>query len=675
MRVRTLPYRGILLVAALAMPAAYAQETAAKPPDPAALKLLSLEELSKIEITTTSKESAPAFRTPAAIFVLTEVDIRRSGATNIPDLLRLAPGVEVAQIDSAKWAIGIRGFQGRLSKSVLVLIDGRSVYTPLFAGVYWEMQDTMIEDIDRIEVIRGPGATVWGANAVNGVINIITKSAKDTRGTRVTAGGGNVEQGFVNARHGGGNDRLSYRVYGRGFTRGPQFHPGGRNFDDWRRVQGGFRLDGSRGTRDSFSLLGNAYRTVAGTELTITGYSPPYAVIRDANGTFSGQNVVGTWRRSLSGRSDVQVRGFYDRTDRNDLNYREVRHTFDMDAIHHVRAAAHNLIWGGGVRISPSRYTQTVPTVDFQPHKQTYSIYSAFAQDTISFAQDRLNFTLGAKFEHNSFSGFEYQPSGRLAWTPNDRHTLWAAITRAVRTPARTEEGFAFTALLDPAAPAFLRLIGDAQFKPEQLVGYELGYRTFSPKAGLIVSVNGFYNRYNDILSIEPGAIAVESDPAPAHVLLPIYFRNGLTVETGGVEVASLWDARSWWRINGSYSLMRLNATRRPGSKDPGTSAQLEGSSPRHKIVAGSSLMLPHAVELSLVYRHVSGLPSPDVRVAPYSTGDVRIARRFSRELELSVNARNLMQPSHFEYSGNPGGLVGIRRSAFLQLTWIPAGK
>ncbi len=225
----------------LAWPVAYGQEPPAKAgaEDTRTLKALSLEELSKIEISTVTKEPSPAFRTPAAIHVLTQEDIRRSGATNLPDLLRLVPGVEVAQIDSGKWAIGIRGFEGRLSKSVLVLIDGRSVYTPLFAGVYWEMQDTMLEDIDRIEVIRGPAGTIWGANAVNGVINIITKSAMDTRGTLVSAGGGNVEQGFLRARYGWGNDHLSYRAYGTGFTRGPQYHPDGREFDDWRRGAGG----------------------------------------------------------------------------------------------------------------------------------------------------------------------------------------------------------------------------------------------------------------------------------------------------------------------------------------------------------------------------------------------------------------------------------------------------
>src|SRR5262249_48797439 len=256
-----------------------------------ALKNLTLEELSKIEITTTSKEAAAAFQTPAAIYVLTREDIARSGATNIPDLLRLVPGIDVAQISSDKWAIGIRGFQGYLSKAVLVLIDGRSVYTPLFAGVYWEMQDTLIEDIERIEVIRGPGGTIWGANAVNGVINIITRNAKDTRGTMVSVGGGNVEQGFLSARYGAGDDNLSYRVFAKGFTRGPQEHQDDRNFDDWRRAQGGFRMDWNPNPDDSISIQGNAYQTVAGNKLGISTFNPPALINLEGNGYFSGESL------------------------------------------------------------------------------------------------------------------------------------------------------------------------------------------------------------------------------------------------------------------------------------------------------------------------------------------------------------------------------------------------
>jgi iron complex outermembrane receptor protein len=646
-----------------------------KAPDPvhadraSALKSLSLEDLSRIEVTSVSKEASPAFRTPAAISVLTRDDIRRSGATTIPDLLRLIPGVEVAQIDSAKWAIGIRGFQGRLSKSVLVMIDGRSVYTPLFAGVYWEMQDVMLDDIERIEVIRGPGGTIWGANAVNGVINIITKTAQETRGTLVSAGGGNVEQGFLNARYGAGTDNLSYRVFAKGFTRGPQDHPDGRNFDDWRRSQEGFRLDWNGNSRDSLMVAGGAYQSEAGSKLGISTYSPPALLNLEANGNFSGQNIQAAWRRTLRSGSDIQVKAYYDRTDRDDLNYREVRHTVDIDFIHHAALGRHDVIWGAGLRVSPSTFAQTVPSVDFLPHHDTYSIYSAFGQDTISLVANRLNFTVGTKLEYNSFSRFEFQPSGRFAWTPSEQQTIWGAVTRAVRTPSRIEEGFQFTALAVPALPLYLRLIGDGQFSPEQMVGYEMGYRAYIKHRGF-VNVSGFYNRYDDLLSVENRPATPEATPPPAHLVLPIFLRNGIKAQTAGMEIVSLWEMQSWWRMRGSYSFLHLDAKRAPGSNDASTVGQLEGDSPNHVVTVQSFFTLPRSFELGLTYRHVGALTGSDVKVPSYSTGDARIAKRLNRQFELSLVGQNLFQPRHAEYAGDPGGLVGIRRSAYLRLTW-----
>ncbi len=642
-----------------------------QPPPPErgaeALKQLSLEELSKIEVTTVSKEATAAFRTPAAIAVLTREDIARSGATTIPDLLRLIPGVEVAQISSDKWAIGIRGFQGYLSKSVLVLIDGRSVYTPLFAGVYWEMQDTLIEDIDRIEVIRGPGGTIWGANAVNGVINIITLSAKDTQGTLVSALGGNVEQGSLAVRYGAGDDNLAYRVWGKGFTRAPQYHPDGRNYDDWRRGQAGFRIDWAPSNRDTVSISARAYDMAAGSKLGLSTYSPPALVNVEGTAEFSGQNADATWRRTFQSGSNIQVRAYFDRTDRSDLNYREVRNTVDVDFIHRVPLGAHDIIWGAGVHVSPSHFFQTVPTVMFSPAKDTYSIYSGFVQDSLTLVPNRLTATLGTKFEHNSFSGLEVQPSGRVAWTPSERQTVWAAVTRAVRTPSRLEEDFQFTALAAPSVPLYLRLIGDGQFESEQLVGYESGYRAYV-KEGILLGVNGFYNRYDNLLSVENRPTMVETSPAPQHLVLPLYLRNGIAAQTKGVEVSSLWDVSQWWRVRSSYSYMHLNAERYPTSDDASTVRQLEGDSPHHKVVVQLLFAAPRGFDFTLAYRYVSALP--DQNVLSYSTADVRVAKRISREVELSFVGQNLFQPHHAEYGGLPGGPVGIRRSAYLKLLW-----
>jgi iron complex outermembrane receptor protein len=274
-----------------------------------ALKQLTLEELSQIEVTTPSKAPVKAFNTPAAVYVITGEDIRRSGVTNIPEALRLAPGVEVARIDASKWSVGIRGFGSRLSRSVLVLIDGRTVYTPLFAGTYWEVQDTMMPDIDRIEVIRGPGGTIWGPNAVNGVINIITKSSNETQGIIASAGGGNVNQGFANFRYGGGNSSgLNYRFYGKGYTRGPEYHPDGRNFDDWRGTQGGFRMDWKR-DRDVFMVEGDLYKIEAGERVNAVTYTPPFQRSVDANADLSGGNFTARWASGSAGRRGYTSRG------------------------------------------------------------------------------------------------------------------------------------------------------------------------------------------------------------------------------------------------------------------------------------------------------------------------------------------------------------------------------
>lgn len=631
------------------------------------LKKLSLEQLSQIEVTTVSKEPVSAFRTAAAITVLTQEDIRRSGATNIPDLLRLIPGVQVGQMDSGKWAVGIRGFQGRLSKAVRVLIDGRTVYTPLFAGVYWEVQDTLLEDIDRIEVVRGPGATVWGSNAVSGVINIITKNARDTRGMLLSATSGTVEQGQLGWRYGAGDERLSYRVYAKGFTRGPQFHRDGRNFDDWRMGQFGFRADWAASQRDSVTIQGDGYGTVAGQKLVLNQYSPPSNPAVEDNGHYSGQNIGATWRRKLASGSDFRLQVYFDRTDRQDLNYHEIRNTVDADFIHRTPFRRHEVIWGVGARVSPSQYTQTIPTVDFLPHHQTYNIFSGFLQDEIAIIPDRLAFTVGSKLEHNSFSGLEVQPSVRLAWTPNKTNTLWGAVTRAVRTPSRIEDGFRFSALISPAVPLYVRLIGDGQFSSEQLLGYELGYRTQVRKAGF-VSLAMFHNRYDDLLSVESGPIFAETSPEPRHLVLPLNLRNGVKAVTSGLELATLFDLRKWWRLRASYAFVGLDARNKPLSNDASTVRQLEGDSPAHKALIWSQFTLPKSFELDMIWRGVGGVPNQGV--PSYSTGDVRIGRRLGKQFDVSLIGRNLLQPSHAEYGGNPGGLVGIRRSVHLRVTW-----
>lgn len=629
---------------------------------------MSLEDLGKIEVTTASKEPVQASRTPAAIYVVTQEDIRRSGATSIPEVLRLVPGVEVARIDSNTWSLGVRGFESSLSRSVLVLIDGRTVYTPLFAGVWWNVQDTLLEDIERIEVIRGPGGTIWGANAVNAVINIITKNAKDTHGILVSAGGGSIDQGFLNFRYGGAvGNNLSYRIYGKAFSRGSEFHPDHRRFDDWRMAQSGFRMDWDLQSKDTLTLQGDIYKGEAGERLGIATFSPPYMTDVEHYAQLAGGNLLGRWKRTLSTGSDLQLVTYYDRTNRRQANFAEVRDTFDVDFIHHLKLIGRqNLLWGLGTRLSSGNVKQVVPTLVFTPNHRTEKLYSAFIQDEIPIG-NRLSLTIGSKFLHNNYSGFEVQPSVRVLWTPVPQHTAWAAVTRAVRTPSRIEEDFQATGVLLPSPLTFFRLVGDRKFSSEQLIGYGAGYRSLiTPK--LYVDIAGFYNNYDRLLSVEPGVPFAESSPSPPHITLPFLFRNGLLGHTSGFEIAPDWTPTSHWRLRGSYSYLHISLGRKRGSLDSSTIPSTLGSSPHHQVTFQSSLDLPQNLEFDQTFRYVSALPAQ--LVSAYTTADVRFSWRTTPSLEFSVVGQNLLQPHHAEFGGDPGALVGIERSAYVKMTW-----
>ncbi len=633
------------------------------------LTQVSLEQLGEIEVTTASKVPVKAIRTPAAIYVVTQEDIRRSGATSIPEALRFVPGVEVARIDSNTWSLGMRGFGSSLSRSVLVLIDGRSVYTPLFAGVYWQVQDTLLEDVERIEVIRGPGGTIWGANAVNGVINIITKNAKDTRGMLVSTGGGNLDQGFANFRYGAGNDEsFNYRIYGKTFTRGPEFHPDRRQFDDWRMGQLGFRADWDLRKHDTLTLQGDLYNGDAGQRVGINSYSPPYMANVEQNVELGGGNLLGRWKRVLGEGSDIQLQTYYDRTNRKQANFAESRDTFDIDFVHRFALPfRQDFLWGAGVRLSSGNTTQVVPTVAFTPNHFTDKLYSAFVQDDIAVVPNKFSLTFGSKFLHNSYSGFEVEPGARVLWTPSPQQAVWAAVTRAVRTPSRVEEDLQLTGLLAPDPLTFYRITGDRKFSSENLLGYEVGYRSLV-KPRFYVDLAAFYNNYDHLLSIEPGAPYSETSPPPPHTVVPFFFRNGLLGKTSGLEIAPDWTPNGWWRLRGSYSYLYMDLKKHSGSVDTTTAASTQGSSPHHQIVVQSSFDLPKKLEFDQIFRYVSALPAQ--RVGAYGTADVRFSWRASRSLELSVVGQNLFQPHHAEFGGDPGSLVGMRRSAYAKITW-----
>jgi iron complex outermembrane recepter protein len=642
--------------------------SADNPQTPATLKSLSLEELSQIEVTSVSKVPERAMQTAAAIYVITGEDIRRSGAPNIPEALRLAPGVEVARIDGNKWSIGIRGFGTRLSRDILVLMDGRTVYTTLFAGTYWEVQDTNMDDIDRIEVIRGPGGTIWGPNAVNGVINIITKSAKETQGLQVSGGGGNESQGFANLRYGGSNATgLSYRVYAKAFTDSPEHHQDGLNFDDWRSVQTGARMDWNNGGRDTFTLQGDLYDEKAGESVGVTSYAAPYSWIANANALLSGGNIQGRWKRVIDDGDDFQLQIYYDRTNRREPNVEDLRNTFDVDSLERLRLPGRQEIsWGLGARVILINNPVVTSGLIFTPSKRTDYLFTAFFQDEIALVDHRLSLTIGTKLLRTNYTGVEPEPSARLAWTPSDRQTVWAAYTHALRTPSDVEENY-YLLGYNPAG-FFARFNANQHFQPEQLNGDELGYRLLLGK-GLYIDVAGFYNRYHDLFDEEiTGPLTLEDNPPPPYLLIPAQFGNGLRGWTKGVEVGPEWRPFSIWRLRGSYSYLHMNVENAPRSLNVVPVGDITGSSPQHQVTIQSALDISKLLHLDLTYRYVSALPAQ--LVSAYSTGDARFAWQFKPQMELSLVGRNLLQPWHAEDGGDPGPLVGIKRSGYIELTW-----
>jgi iron complex outermembrane receptor protein len=640
------------------------------PPDN--LKKLSLEQLGNVEVTTVSKDPQQVHKTPAAVFVITQEDIRRSGATSIPEALRLAPGVEVAQIDGNHWSVSIRGFAGQFSKSLLVLVDGRSVYTPLFEGVYWDLPYVMLEDVERIEVVRGPGGTIWGSNAVNGVINIITRNANSTQGALATLGAGSVNQGTGGVRYGGsaGKD-INYRIYGMGAIRGHEFHPDGDQFDRWRMGQMGFRADWKSGQKDTFTVQGDIYRGESGERAFVASFSPPAEIQKDGKGYVSGGNLLARWQHTTGEGSDIQIQAYFDRTNRQDFELGETRDTFDVDFVQHTRVHDdQELTWGLGARVSPSNFIQTSAGVNFLPNKQTDSIYSGFVQYELPIVRDKLTLTAGTKLEHNNFSGFEYQPSVRLLWTPTAHQSFWGAVTRAVRTPSRLDQDVQFAILVraTPPPPIYFQILGNPNLKAERLIAYEAGYRA-QINSNVYVDFTAFYNTYNDLQGYGPPFPALANTPPPPHLFFVLPYANSIEGHTVGTEIAPNWKITHWWQVRGSYSFLHMQVKDKPGFTDVGNLlSSYMGSSPSSLVGFQSLFNLPKHFELDATYRYSSALPAQAVRA--YSTVDLRLGWHVGEYLDFSVVGQNLLRPSQAEFGGDPGPLVGIKRRIYGKITW-----
>jgi iron complex outermembrane receptor protein len=599
------------------------------------LKSLSLEELFNIEVTSVSKKPERLSETPAAIHVVTDEDIRRSGALSLPEALRDIPGVEVARVDSRQYAITARGFNGSVANKLLVMIDGRSVYTPLFSGVFWDVQDTMLEDIDRIEVIRGPGATVWGANAVNGVINVITKSAEETQGLLLTAGGGNEEQGFGGVRYGGAlGSNAFFRIYGKGFNRDDSALRNGRDAEDrFQSGQGGFRIDWKPSRDNLITFQGD-------------GYGGSVDQSNQQHIALSGGNVLGRWTRTFSTASDLQVQAYYDRTYRDiPPIFAEKLDTYDLDARHRFGwGARQDIVWGLGYRATLDNVDNSA-ALAFLPAQRTRQVVSGFVQDEIKLVPDRLHFTLGTKLEHNDWTGFEYEPSGRLAWTPATNQTLWAAASRAVRTPSRIDRDF-----FVPGSPPFFVLAGGPGFGSEKLYAFELGYNT-QPTPKVTASVATFYNIYDELRSLE--------------TTTPPIIANGLEGESYGVELETTYQLLNWWRLNAGYTFFVLQLHTKPGSTDTTQELQ-EGDSPQQQAFFKSRMDLPGRIELDCTIRYVDRLQHQGI--PQYVALDVHLGWRPTKNVELAVVGQNLLDPQHPEF-GLPPTRKEIERSVYGKVT------
>ena len=617
---------------------------------------VSLEDLWNMQVTSVSKRTQKVADAAAAIFVITQEDIRRSGATSIPEALRLAPGLEVARIDQNKWAIGSRGFNGRFDNKLLVLIDGRSVYTPLFSGVYWNVQDVMLEDVDRIEVIRGPGATLWGANAVDGVINVITKKAKSTQSTVVMAGAGTEERAAGGVRYGSKlGDNTYYRAYAKYFDWGPSAYPSGMTaHDGWDALRGGFRADWTPTAANSLTLQGDMYRSRFDETLTVASLSPPYSNTFPNDGKYSGGNLLGRWNHT-SERSSMSLQMYYDNTTITDHSlFGDHQNIFDIDFQHAFHTGdSQQFVWGFGYRSIRDKNDPSF-TVSLQPNQVTLNHFSTFLQDEISLVDNRLQITLGSKFERNEFTGLEVEPNARLLWTVTPNQSIWTAVSRAVRTPALTEEGLRLNSAVIPPGtpsnptplPAVLAVFGSHQFNSEDLLAYELGYRV-QATSNLSIDLATFYNNYSGLRTAEPGAPFVEASPAPTDIVIPFVASNKMSGGTYGVELFADWKVVPKWRLAGSYSYLQMNIHKNADSQDP-TADNPNGSSPRHQWYLRSSVDLPKHFEQDTTLRFVDHLPS--LNLPNYYSLDAHLGWRPVTSLELSIGGQNLLNNWHLEF-------------------------
>ncbi|HEX3358920.1 MAG TPA: TonB-dependent receptor [Tepidisphaeraceae bacterium] len=663
-------------IAAALTCAAWADEPASAPAAPSApaadLNGLSMEDLMNIQVTSVNKAPSRIGDAPAAVYVIGQDDIRRSGLNSIPELLRMVPGLDVAQVNANEWAISSRGFNDVYANKLLVLMDGRAVYTPLFSGVLWSQQDYMLGDLDRIEVIRGPGATLWGANAVNGVINITSKTAKDTQGVLLDGRYG-TDQQDGGIRYGGKIDADTYyRVYAKYGTNHEYTFPddGPDAHDGWDSMRTGFRIDRYSSADDMLTLQGDAFSNRLGQTYRRSILTPPSIVPIDTTYDESGGNLLGRWTHKASDGSEFMLQSYVDRYYRGYPVDPVGQDTFDIEFQHIFTPVKNNQItWGGGYRLV-SDSADDSQEIQLDPNHRVAQQVNLFAQDNITLIQDRLHLFLGSKFEENSYSDFEVEPGARILWSPSEQHSVWASISHAVRTPARSDEDATdvFSATPTQTLPAFLTATGNVGLTSEKLTAYEVGYR-FEPTKRFSVDVAAFANRYDDLIAYTQGdAPGFVATPIP-HLEIPLRTHNALFGETYGAEISSTMVITDSWRLTASYSLLQTSIHHH-GDDVINQEPLFEGSSPRNQFQVRSYYDITKNLELNAAAYYVDNVATADV--PDYWRFDANVTWHAPKGMDLAVGVQNAFDNRHPEWGGT-GGInlsTEVPRSFYAQATW-----
>jgi len=635
----------LTLSTSLSLFAALASFSASAADVPDDLLNMSLSELSNIQVTSVSKKAEKETEAAAAIYVITQEDIKRSGAKEIPEMLRMVPGITVTRAGSHDWTVTARGFNGQFSNKLLVLMDGRTIYSPLFSGVVWDIQDTMIEDIDRIEVIRGPGATLWGANAVNGVINIITKHSKDTVGGLAIAAAGNQlrDQGAVRYGIKTGDDSYM-RAYAKHTGYNSEYNTSGDSANDnWTRSQAGFRSDTTLNESNKLTVQGDMYAN---------DESAPYTIPDLTSGSYSanvngikaaGGNILSRWENNISKESQTSLQLYLDHAYYKNPYFNDTTNTGDVD-FQHIWTGwnRQEIVWGVGYRYIHSENDPASQQYALIPSTRSDNLFNAFLQDKFTLVPNNLFLTLGSKFEHNAYTGNELQPSARISWLPTDNQTVWASVSRAVHTPSRfTDDGQLSYGIIPPGMlPVLVQSQGNRGLNSEELVAYELGYR-IQPTKSSSIDVAGFYNDYSNLFRDNLGAFSVPG----SYVLQPVIAYNDNSARSVGVEISSKWNVNNEWQLAGGYSYINLVFD----NKDGGLNSNFQGKQPKHQFNMRSTYLFPYNVEMTNAVYYVDDLTG--LGVNNYYRFDTRLAYEIMKGIEISLVGQNLLDKRHQEFT------------------------